>query len=150
MGLTLAEAGIFFAGAALIVRFLLRAALPQARTRIVSAANRHSDELREEFILLPPARIAAVLLASATVLAGAALAVRLGVASKPEAYSWRQLAGAATLAGIGFTMSLYIAAKAFPDPADFNAAKVGVFVASILAGALGVALLRACPEGRNA
>jgi NhaA family Na+:H+ antiporter len=68
--------------------------------------------------------------------------VRLGVASKPEAYSWRQLAGAAALAGIGFTMSLYIAAKAFPDPADFNAAKVGVFAASILAGALGVLLLR--------
>jgi NhaA family Na+:H+ antiporter len=75
-------------------------------------------------------------------LAGAALAVRLGVAVKPEAYSWRQLGGAAALAGIGFTMSLYIAAKAFTDPADFAAAKLGVFVASILAGALGVALLR--------
>jgi NhaA family Na+:H+ antiporter len=75
-------------------------------------------------------------------LAGAALAVRLGVAVKPDAYSWRQLAGAATLAGIGFTMSLYIAAKAFADPADFAAAKLGVFVASIAAGVLGVALLR--------
>ena len=35
---------------------------------------------------------------------------------KPDAYSWRQLAGAGALAGIGFTMSLYIAAKAFPQP----------------------------------
>ena len=75
-------------------------------------------------------------------LAGAAIAVRLGVAAKPEAYSWRQLAGAAALAGIGFTMSLYIAAKAFDDPATFAAAKIGVFAASIVAGVLGVALLR--------
>jgi len=75
VGLTLTEAGIFALGAALIARFLLRAALPRARARFVSAANRHSDELREEFVRLPPARIAAVLLFSATVLAGAAMAV---------------------------------------------------------------------------
>ncbi len=74
MGLTLAEAGIFFLGAALIAWFLHRAALPQARTRLVSAANRHSDELREEFVLLPPARIAAVLLVSSTLFAGMGLA----------------------------------------------------------------------------
>lgn len=75
MGLTLAEAGIFVLGAALIARFLLRAALPRAHARFVSAANRHSDELREEFVRLPPARIAAVLILSATLLAGAAMAV---------------------------------------------------------------------------
>jgi NhaA family Na+:H+ antiporter len=39
-------------------------------------------------------------------------------------------------------MSLYIAAKAFDDPATFAAAKIGVFVASIVAGIVGVALLR--------
>jgi NhaA family Na+:H+ antiporter len=76
-------------------------------------------------------------------LAGAGLAVRLGLATKPEAYSWLQLAGAAALAGIGFTMSLYIASKASADPAAFAAVKVGVFAASIAAGAIGVALLRA-------
>lgn len=75
MGLTLAEAGIFVLGAALIARFLLRAALPRAHARFVSAANRHSDELREEFVRLPPAWIAAVLLFSAALLAGAAVAV---------------------------------------------------------------------------
>ena len=80
MGLTLTEAGIFVAGAALIARFFLRDALPQARTRFVSAANRHSDELREEFVLLPPARVAAVLLVSAAVFAGAALAATRSVA----------------------------------------------------------------------
>ncbi len=71
----------------------------------------------------------------------AAIAVRMGWAVKPDAYSWRQMIGAAVLAGIGFTMSLYIAAKAFPHAPDFAAAKIGVFLASILAGALGVFLL---------
>jgi len=79
MGLTLAEAGSLVLGAALIVRFLLRVALPQARTRFVSATNRHSSDLREEFVLLPPARIAAALLASGAVLAGAALAATRSV-----------------------------------------------------------------------
>jgi NhaA family Na+:H+ antiporter len=69
------------------------------------------------------------------------LAVRLGIATKPDAYTWRQLAGAGALAGVGFTMSLYIAAKAFPDPQDFAAAKLAVFIASLAAGAIGTALL---------
>ncbi|MDD5763382.1 MAG: hypothetical protein PHP88_12870, partial [bacterium] len=80
MGLTLAEAGTFVLGAALIARFIFRAALPRAQSKFVSTANRHSDELREEFVLLPPARIAAVLLVSAAVLAGAALAATRSVA----------------------------------------------------------------------
>ncbi len=69
------------------------------------------------------------------------LAVRLGGASKPDAYTWRQLAGAGALAGIGFTMSLFIAAQAFPVATDFAAAKIAVFAASILSAAIGVALL---------
>jgi NhaA family Na+:H+ antiporter len=69
------------------------------------------------------------------------LAVRLGVAEKPDAYSWRQLAGAGTLAGIGFTMALFIASAAFADPADYAAAKIAIFLASLVAGALGVLVL---------
>ena len=75
-----------------------------------------------------------------------ALAVRLKLATKPAAYSWRQLAGAGALAGIGFTMSLYIAHKAFADPADFAAAKLAVFLASLAAGAAGAALLASAPQ----
>jgi NhaA family Na+:H+ antiporter len=71
----------------------------------------------------------------------AALAVWSGLAVKPDAYSWRQLLGAGALAGIGFTMSLFIAGRAFPDAADFAAAKIGVFLASLLAGVLGAAIL---------
>jgi NhaA family Na+:H+ antiporter len=69
------------------------------------------------------------------------LAVRFGVAVKPATYSWRQLAGAGALAGIGFTMSLFIAGQAFPHAADFVAAKIAIFLASLIAGALGTAIL---------
>jgi NhaA family Na+:H+ antiporter len=69
------------------------------------------------------------------------LAVRLSVAEKPAEYSWRQLCGAGALAGIGFTMSLFIAGEAFPNPADFAAAKIAIFIASIVAGVIGTAIL---------
>jgi NhaA family Na+:H+ antiporter len=69
------------------------------------------------------------------------LAVQLGVAEKPQVYSWRQLAGAGALAGIGFTMSLFIAAQAFPVADDFSAAKMAVFAASILSAVIGSILL---------
>jgi len=68
------------------------------------------------------------------------IAARTGIAVKPDGYTWRQLAGAGALAGIGFTMSLFIAGQAF-DPTSFAAAKIAIFAASLLAGALGVAIL---------
>ena len=74
-----------------------------------------------------------------------ALAVRLGLAVKPDAYSWRQLAGAGCLAGIGFTMSLFIAGQAFADPGDFAAAKLAVFGASVVAALVGVGVLWRAP-----
>ncbi len=79
----------------------------------------------------------------------ALLAVATGLATKPPEYSWRQLAGAGALGGIGFTMSLFIAAQAFPLEADFTAAKIAVFAASVLSAVTGVSLLRgahATPE----
>ena len=69
------------------------------------------------------------------------LAVQLGIAVKPDAYSWRQLWGAGALAGIGFTMSLFIAAQAFPAANDFAAAKLAVFAASLLSAVIGSVLL---------
>ena len=70
-----------------------------------------------------------------------AVAVRLGFAQKPDGYSWRQLAGAGVLAGIGFTMSLFIAGQAFPASGDFAAAKIAIFTASVLSSIIGVAFL---------
>ena len=69
------------------------------------------------------------------------IAVRSGIAVKPEAYSWRQLIGAGALGGIGFTMSLFIAGLAFPNPAEYAAAKIAIFIASIIAGVLGMIIL---------
>jgi NhaA family Na+:H+ antiporter len=80
-------------------------------------------------------------------IAASALAVLLGLAVKPDAYSWRQLAAAGALAGIGFTMSLFIAGQAFPVAADFAAAKIAVFAASILSAVIGVALLWSAGRG---
>ena len=75
------------------------------------------------------------------ILAGAALAVRLKFAEKPASYTWRQVAGVGAMAGIGFTMSLFIAGQAFSDPADFDAAKVAVFAASVIAASIGTLIL---------
>jgi NhaA family Na+:H+ antiporter len=92
------------------------------------------------------------------IVVAAALAVWVGAAVKPREYSWRQLGGAGALAGIGFTMSLFIAGQAFPVPADFAAAKIAVFAASVLAALIGVAVLwsagtpelePSAPEGRG-
>lgn len=71
---------------------------------------------------------------------GARLAVWLGIGVKPATYTWRQLAGAGAFGGIGFTMSLFIAGQAFTG-ADFAAAKIAIFAASFLAGALGILIL---------
>jgi len=79
-------------------------------------------------------------------LAASWLAVRLNLALKPDEYSWRQLAGAGALAGIGFTMSLFIAGQAFPVPDDFDAAKIAVFAASIASAVIGVIILWTAPR----
>ncbi|CAH1198182.1 Na(+)/H(+) antiporter NhaA [Candidatus Nitrotoga sp. BS] len=77
--------------------------------------------------------------------AAAAIAVRMGIARKPDAYTWRHLIGAAALAGIGFTMSLFVAGQAFASEEDFAAAKIAVFAASVIAACVGTALLYSAP-----
>ncbi len=70
------------------------------------------------------------------------LTVRLGWASLPDRVTWRMLYGAGWLAGIGFTMSLFITDLAFTDELLINQAKLGILVASLIAGSLGFVLLR--------
>jgi NhaA family Na+:H+ antiporter len=77
----------------------------------------------------------------AGLLAASWVAVRLGLATKPDAYRWDQVLAAGCLAGIGFTMSLFIADQSFPAAADFDAAKIAIFIASAVSAVLGVALL---------
>jgi NhaA family Na+:H+ antiporter len=72
----------------------------------------------------------------------ALLAVKTGIASLPQAVNWRSLLGYAFLAGIGFTMSLFIAMLAFDDMASVDAAKRGIIAGSLLAGVAGAVMLR--------
>jgi NhaA family Na+:H+ antiporter len=69
------------------------------------------------------------------------IGVRLGLGRLPAGVDWRQLMGAAWLAGIGFTMSLFIAQLAFAQPEQVESAKLGILIASCVAAALGIAWL---------
>jgi len=76
-------------------------------------------------------------------------ACRLGLAALPGSVHWPQFIGASCLAGIGFTMALFISGAAFDDPALQENAKLAILVASILAAAIGSALLyRSSPNAQ--
>ena len=68
------------------------------------------------------------------------LAVRLGLARLPQGVGWRAIAGVGLIAGIGFTMALFIAGLAF-DAVLLDEAKLGVLLASLTAATLGGVLL---------
>ena len=69
------------------------------------------------------------------------IAVRVGVADLPYGVNWWQLFAASWLAGIGFTMSLFIASSAFGQPELLALAKTGILVASLLAATVGAVLI---------
>jgi NhaA family Na+:H+ antiporter len=69
------------------------------------------------------------------------LAVKLGIAHLPKGVSWGQMIAVSLLAGIGFTMSLFIAGLAFEGSALLEQAKIGILAASLLAGLVGGGLL---------
>ncbi len=68
--------------------------------------------------------------------------VRLGFCRLPEGVTWLHVYGASALAGIGFTMSLFIGALAFEDPAHQAAVRIGVLSGSLLSGIVGYTTLR--------
>jgi Na+:H+ antiporter, NhaA family len=80
----------------------------------------------------------------------ALIAVKTGIARLPQAVNWGSLLGYGFLAGIGFTMSLFIAVLAFDDTDSVNAAKRGIIAASLLAGVAGAVMLRAGRALRDA
>jgi NhaA family Na+:H+ antiporter len=77
------------------------------------------------------------------------LAVRAGLARLPDDLTWRHVIGMAGLAGVGFTVSIFVAGLAYIDPALQDEAKIGVLVASVMAAALGSALLLTAPRSRS-
>ena len=71
------------------------------------------------------------------------IAVMGGLAGKPDGASWWQILGVAMLAGIGFTMSLFIGMLAFPDPAEAASLRLGVLTGSLLSAVAGYLILAA-------
>ena len=71
-----------------------------------------------------------------------ALAVRLGLGRLPRHTTWTHLFGLAALAGVGFTVSLFVTGLAFKSPALTDLAKIGIFAGSGIAGIIGYLILR--------
>jgi Na+:H+ antiporter, NhaA family len=86
--------------------------------------------------------VALLLGKSVGISASAALALRTGLGELPGRVRYGHLVGGAVLAGIGFTIALFIADLAFDDEALRQQAKIGVLAGSLLAAALGSLLLR--------
>ena len=74
------------------------------------------------------------------------IAIRLGVGVFPRGTGWADIVGLAALAGIGFTVSLFITELAFENPLLTDQAKIGIFIGSFVAGVIGYALLRMKPH----
>ena len=74
------------------------------------------------------------------------LAVKLGIADLPRGVTWRHMIGGGCLAGIGFTMSIFIAGAAFEDEA-LAAVKLAVLIASFIAATMGALILRSSKLG---
>jgi Na+:H+ antiporter, NhaA family len=78
-----------------------------------------------------------------------AACVAIGIAKLPESATWAQVFGVACLAGIGFTMSLFIGSLAFSAAQDANSVTLGILVGSLLSAFIGLAILFAS-SGRSA
>jgi len=71
------------------------------------------------------------------------ISVRLGFAELPEEVNFKQVTGIALLAGVGFTMSIFVANLAFSgSPLLLDSAKAGILIGSLIAGIAGYAVLR--------
>jgi NhaA family Na+:H+ antiporter len=77
------------------------------------------------------------------------LAVRLRFGVLPRNTTWGHVVGLAAIAGIGFTVSLFVTVLAFEDPFFADRARTGIFVGSTIAGIAGFIVLRAMRTGRG-
>lgn len=78
------------------------------------------------------------------------LGLKLKLTSLPDDMNFKQVIGVAALAGVGFTMSIFIANLAFANnPAYMDSAKVGIIAGSVISGLTGYMILRSSPERRK-
>ena len=73
------------------------------------------------------------------------LALRFNLGVLPRRTGWTQIVGLAALAGIGFTVSLFVTELAFTDELLSDRAKIGIFLGSMISGVAGYLLLRRAP-----
>ncbi len=78
------------------------------------------------------------------------ICVRTGIGRLPAGVTRWHVAGVSALAGIGFTVSLFIADLAYTDPALTQIAKVGIFAGSLVAALIGAAILLLAPRRQTA
>ncbi len=104
-----------------------------------------AEAIRQAFASPAARGIAAGLIAGKLIgiVSFALLAVRFGLARLAGDVRWAQMVGVGILGGIGFTVSLFISDLAFAGPALVSQAKVGILLASLLAGIAGYLVLRA-------
>jgi NhaA family Na+:H+ antiporter len=70
------------------------------------------------------------------------LAVAVGIASLPKGLKWKHILGTGMLAGIGFTMSIFVAILAFDNPAYVATAKIAIITASLISSLAGLIYLK--------
>jgi NhaA family Na+:H+ antiporter len=68
--------------------------------------------------------------------------IRAGYADMPEGVTWRQIYGVSCLAGVGFTMSLFVSDLAFKTASFVEDAKIGILAASLISGIIGYLVLQ--------
>jgi Na+/H+ antiporter NhaA len=78
--------------------------------------------------------------------AGTAIALKTGLGVLPGGVRWSHLMAGATLAGIGFTIALFITDLAFTQPSLREQATIGILAGSVVAAVAGVVLLRVLGE----
>jgi NhaA family Na+:H+ antiporter len=76
-------------------------------------------------------------------------AVKLGMGRLPAGTTWTHIVGLSAVAGIGFTVSLFVAGLAFSAPEQADLAKVGIFVGSAVAGVVGSLILLTTAKTRS-
>jgi NhaA family Na+:H+ antiporter len=99
--------------------------------------------LDQAFSALPVGIALALFFGKQIGICGATLAaVKLGISPLPKSVNWPLVYGVSILAGIGFTMSLFIGKLAFTDPLLIDEVKIGVLAGSLLSTVWGILYLR--------
>lgn len=84
------------------------------------------------------------------ILSFSALFIKLGISELPKKTTWGMMTGASIMAGIGFTMSIFISELAFKTPEFKTQAKMAILIASILAGIIGMLIIKTFTKKKEA